>query len=528
MRSQWALPLLLVPYAALLWTLRARTQLLGDGAVWLATVRTGEHRAYSEPLSAAAWYAFGDLVRLLGHGGDVTWMSLFSVLCGVLAAPLLAGIAMEIAGRGGRWALLFVLLLTLGVSQLYFGYIESYPAASLFLLLYLWLALRRARGADRPIVPAAALALAVVSHLSALYLLPSYVVLIATEDRPLGRKLVDLVIPIPLAAALLLALGYSPSHWVGPFRAATSGMREGYEGASLRRPYGFLSWGHLDDFMNALLLAIPVPALLFLSRAAEAARGALRFPRRDLAVLGAAAAPGFLLAAGLMTPVAPAQDWDLMSILLLPAGVLGIALARPFLSERPDTRIGAALAGISAASLLAFVLVNASEPAAVARFRAVVNDPKRVSRYGIAYGNSNLEQHFRDRGRYVVALSYARATLAAEPTNPRHWTNVGNELMALGRNDEAIPFLEEGIRRGPQRWEGRYNLGLCYMDKGRYAEAVDLFREAVRLHGNEPVIRHNLGLALYRIGKQDSAVVVWREILARWPRYAATLKPQAP
>ena len=89
---------------------------------------------------------------------------------------------------------------------------------------------------------------------------------------------------------------------------------------------------------------------------------------------------------------------------------------------------------------------------------------------------------------------------------------------------EAIPFLREGIRRGPDRWEGRYNLGLCYTKLGRYDAAVGPLREAVALQGNLPVVRQSLGIALYRSGQTDSAVVVWREILVHWPGYAATLR----
>src|SRR5439155_642198 len=127
----WLLALL-IPFAAILWLLRTRTQLLGDGAVWLATVLSGERRAYSEPLSA-----------------------------------------------------------------------------------------------DSPYLAAAALALAVASHLSAVYLLPSYLVLVFLERRPLGRKLLEIAVPAALLVALLWALGYRPSDWIEPFRGATRGIRGG-------------------------------------------------------------------------------------------------------------------------------------------------------------------------------------------------------------------------------------------------------------------------------------------------------------
>ena len=518
----WALALL-PPYAALLWLLRARTQLLGDGAVWLSTAKSGEHRAYSEPLFAALWHAFAGLVRATGAAPDASTMGLFPILCGVAAVPILAGIAREIAPSTRGFVLALGLLLTLGGSQLYFGYIESYPAGAVFILLYLWLALRRARGADSPWILAVALGVAAATHLGALYLVPSYLVLVWLDKRPVAQRLLLLALPFLILVALLFALQYRPAQWTAPLRAATSGVREGFEGATFHRPYAFLSYGHLADILNAVLLAMPVPALLLLAWAG-ATRGGFRPFSPDLRTLAAAAVPGFLLLASLMTPVAPAQDWDLAVIFLLPAAVLGVAAGVRLWGDRPDAATTAGLIGISVVSLLSFVLVNASEEASVQRFRALVNDPVRVSRYGRAYGNSVLELYYRDLGRYGAALPYARAAVLAEPTNPRNWTNVGYELMRLDRHDEAVPYLREGIRRGPERWEGNYNLGLSYIKLGRYAEAVPPLVEAVRIRGDLPVLRHNLGLALYRSGRADSALVVWREILARWPGYAASLR----
>ncbi|HYR51508.1 MAG TPA: tetratricopeptide repeat protein [Candidatus Dormibacteraeota bacterium] len=519
----WLLAPLFLPLGAAFWFLRARTQLLGDGAVWLATVSSSQHPPFSEPLFAALWHAFAHLVRKTGHTPDAVSMSLFSMLCGGMAALLVTGIALEIVPSKTRWLVAVGLLLTLGVSQLYFGYIESYPLAAVSLLLYLWLALRRVRGRDPLWVSAMALALAISAHLSAAYLIPSYLFLIALEKRPLVWKLLSLALPFAFLAALLLVLGYRPTDWAAPIHAATSGMREGFEGVTFHRPYGFFSYGHLADLMNILLLAIPVPVILLCGWAAGMLGGPRPFSR-PLALLAIAAIPGLLLTAWLMTPVAPAQDWDLNSILLLPTAVFAVAAARRIWEGHSRTRAALALLGISLASLLSFVLVNADEGAAVRRFAAVVNDRERVSRYGRAYGNSVLQLFYRDRGQYFEALPYARASVEAEPTNPRNWTNVGFHLMRLSRYEEAIPYLREGVRRGPGRWEGRYNLGLTYMKLDRYPEAIQELREAVRLQPNLPVLRHNLGLAYYRSGQADSALVVWKEVLTRWPDYAASLQ----
>src|SRR5207247_9606533 len=137
--------------------------------------------------------------------------------------------------------------------------------------------------------------------------------------------------------------------------------------------------------------------------------------------------------------------------------------------------------------------------------------------YTTDHDRRRLTHQLHHSGEHDKALAYARAALKAEPTNPRHWTNVGHELMTLGRFEEAIPFFREAARRGPGRWQGQYDLGLCYLNLGRYTEATLFLREAVRLEGNQPLLRHNLGIALYRGVHPDSALVVRRVSLARWP-----------
>ena len=89
----------------------------------------------------------------------------------------------------------------------------------------------------------------------------------------------------------------------------------------------------------------------------------------------------------------------------------------------------------------------------------------------------------------------------------------------MGRYDEAIPILEESIRRGP-RDDGYYDLGNCLSKLKRYPEAVASYREAIRITQQpRPEFFNNLGVALFNSGKKDSARVVWIDVVRRWPWY---------
>ena len=513
----------LLAYGVVLYVLRVRTHFLGDGVVWLNQLVGGVAKPFGEPLATAAWTGFAQLLRALGIAVEADSLALFPVACGVVAAAIAWGVIRETVHEPARRAIAVALWITLGVSQLYFGYIESYPVVSVAILAYLWLAVRRARGADPPWLLGIALGVAVATHMIAIFLVPSYIVAVVRSETSWPRRLAQFAIPAGAAAGLLLATGTTPGDWIVPFRTASRGLLSARLETHLERPYPWISLQHAYDVGNGILLAIPAPAILLV--AWSLARKGRLWPRpTSHQVLGVAAATGLLAAAALSLPVAPAQDWDLTATLLVPAGITGIVAARS-LARTP--LVGAALVAISASSLLAFVCVNANQGAGIRRYVTLLGPGSRISPYGRGYGSSTLSEYFEDRGNPADALRFAEAAIDAEPTNARYWMRAGTILYNMGRYTDASAALEEALRRGVTRSGAPHNLGLCYFQIGRYADAVAQFRSAVALEADRPDYRQSLGVALYAAGHEDSARQVWTEILNRWPGYAPTVRSMA-
>jgi tetratricopeptide (TPR) repeat protein len=404
----------------------------------------------------------------------------------------------------------------MGVMQLYFGYIESYPPVSVAILAYLWLGARSLRGALHPVVPGLMLGIAIALHLSCVYLAPSYLYLLLRAPQPWPRRVALAILPAACAVALLLALGYPPAQWMRAFGLAARAIEPEHGAAALAKAYGALSLDHGWDLLNAILLALPVPAMLL----GSAAIGAGTVIRDRLAqFLAVAALPGLLLASALVLSVAPAQDWDLTAILLLPLGVLGVnaGLSRPGLAKR--RALAAGLTVLGAGALLSFVLVNADEQAGRRRYETLVGPGAKITAYGKAYGNEVLATEDSDRGDFAHAAIHASRAVEAEPTNPRYWIKQGGALYELGRYDEAIASLQEGLRRGPWRDDGYYDLGNCLVRTKRYDEAIVAFRAAIQHGKPQPDYFHNLGVALFFAGKADSARLLWEDVVRRWPDY---------
>ena len=180
---------------------------------------------------------------------------------------------------------------------------------------------------------------------------------------------------------------------------------------------------------------------------------------------------------------------------------------------------------VGAGALLAFVLVNAGEESSLRRYETLVGPGAKISAYARGYGNDLLATYDIARRDFPRALEHAQRALDAEPAEARYWVKKGAALFQQGRYEEAIPILQEGIRRGPERDDGYYDLGNSLTKMRRFPEAVASYREAIRRSPEpRPEYFNNLGVALYNSGQRDSARVVWTDVAQRWPWYTLARK----
>jgi len=514
---------LLLLFCAALCVLRARTHLLGDGTVWLTILKTGQHQAYSEPLAAAVWVAFGSIVRSLLPGATAAEFGLLSILCGGLSFLICFAMAKHLDPETRRDALF--LLLTLGVTGLYCGYLESYPPVMVLVLGYLWLGFRSLSGKGAFAAIPVLLSLATASHFLTLYLWPSYLYLVARQERRMSHRILWCLVPVVLTPALALLAGSRPSDWLESLRIALdastlSGAASG--GWKFTLPHLL---GHAADLANEALLIMPIAMLLAI--AALTTRSVRQWLRsREAMYLAAAMFPG-LAAAFLLALPAPAVDWDLLALLFVPACVLAIGLGARLVHGAPVLfRVG--VASLSLCAVLPFLLVSANEEASLRRFRTLIGPGTRIPAQGRAYPNSVLAEFYEDRGDYRSALAYAGRAYEAEPTNPRYSVMVGSEYFRVGDHAKAARSYEEAIGRGWDRASTRHDLGLSYAYLGRGADALQELRAAAgRPGGERPDYLHDLGVAYDHAGYPDSARAVWTRVLDHWPGYAPTVKALA-
>ncbi len=291
---------------------------------------------------------------------------LLSPVAGLLYLMAALGLARE--QRVAPAWLTFGLLASLGVLQLFFGYIENYSFAAAGVLCYLWLGLRTLAGKTPLWVTATVLALTHALHPSTLVLAPSLLycgwyslhTTYTAHGNNQWRHVVLLVIcsiglPMLLVGAGVVGLMESGGHGIS---VLISTDRPGGGDARLFVPlwtittrwehYTMFSWLHLRDFLQQQLLVAPVvlPGLLVVLIATLATRREKPKPegteQNNLAIhFLLVASFCYLLFTWVWNPDYGGQrDWDLFSLATIPATLLLVATLTQWFTDQRYLQAG--------------------------------------------------------------------------------------------------------------------------------------------------------------------------------------------
>jgi hypothetical protein len=328
-------------------------------------------------LHARAW-VLGK--QLFGWPDPMPAYWLISATAGAVFVWVLLGLALWLGHDRTERFLLVGLVGSLGLMQLFFGYIENYTLMTVGVLITIWLALRAQRGEIALVWPATALALTHAFHPSTIVLAPSLLYLAwqirqgpATEPRAeserrparWGSLALQIAGPYLLVfigvVAFMTAGGHGLDALVGT-DAPGGGDRNWFvplfQTSTRWEHYTMFSFGHLLDIANEQALIAPAlwPGLLLSGVFAWR-----RIPHRDGAFrLLLMMALLYLLLTLVWNPDYGGQrDWDLFAPAAAPAAILlGYVLAR-VLPERDALRgAGWALIAAQALHTMAWIYQN--------------------------------------------------------------------------------------------------------------------------------------------------------------------------
>ena len=303
----------LIPLSgALFWLLREKTY-RGDGLLKLELLTTKRLQTdpyiWKEPLDSLVGYTLTRWLRPFNLGPEVV-IAAVSVAAGMIYVAAVLDCSRHLGLTPGRRTLLAVGLLALGTSQLWFGHVENYSIVTAFSMVATALALGYLAG-KRPLWGAGlAAGVALSAHPQAIFILPAFLVLLASpgKRRRWPRQVLALALSIaivPLLTVIVLRTAGVP--WPG-LSAAWAG-----DGQIFWTPRQALTPSQLLDAFNNLWLVAPALPLILVAGLGALFQPALRGNRRFRYA--------FVLAAGLLfynfsfqNELPRPRDWDLFAI----------------------------------------------------------------------------------------------------------------------------------------------------------------------------------------------------------------------
>ena len=120
-------------------------------------------------------------------------------------------------------------------------------------------------------------------------------------------------------------------------------------------------------------------------------------------------------------------------------------------------------------------------------------------------------------GRLEAAVDAYRAILKQHPDTCACWSNLGVALRTLGRKDEGLRVLREGVRFCPRLVELNYNLGNALTEAGDHEDALKCYRAALSLDPTHRKAAYAAGTVLLKLGRHEQAADHYRAALERHP-----------
>ncbi len=462
--------------------------------------------------------------------GEIPYL-ITSISSGALSIYLAARLSrLLLEGEAAR-AILFIVLAGSGGALFYMGYVEHYPLMQAALLAYLFLSIRHIRGEGSLGPPTVAIVAACAIHISAVVILPSWILLLSKGSLPPRDRLKWLLpILLPAVAGALLLFRYS-ERFYGGLEAFIPLLQKG------SHSYAFTDIQHFSFVGNELLLLMGGALLLF----------CLNLPRRPepeecednrpgtMRFLAVTSFLGLLFLVTVDPRLGP-RDWDLMALPLYPL-ILLVAMVTLSRRENPSSRVAGMIVAAVLLHTVPWLSANRSIDRAVGMtLDMVVHDPHYanpaarapkslgilLSRAGYheeagklyelaaetkedAQNYFNLGTNFARRGEYGKAVDYLFRAIEIEPSYLEAYTNLAGALVELDRQDEGEIALRELIRIAPDYYRGRTALADLLNSAGRTDEAIVQYESAIAIDSTSAGAWANLGVARIRAGDREGA-----------------------
>lgn len=542
-RSVWSVVIACAAAFVLFWLLRARHDLWGERHAIAAAVEGGVVLRPGAPLATALnrlIYGFMNTVFIWNGAASSTLLSALAgtgfVAVAVHTARFITAGGAESAPEatngtnggaqpggsvtpgGGASGIAAALIVANGFAVVFFGSGGNTAVAALTALLFLFTALRFVRGEINLIVPAVLFTLAVLTHLSALYLAPALIYCLWRASRsPGGRRWTVPALAAIVGCWALVEIVLAPAlNVTGPARYLLS------IAAGATRGEGALFYGdtgrHLLTALNGFLILGPVSAaalILLVARAGErrTANGNGGAEERLLAIASIAAICLFPLAArridgglrwDIFASTGPAFALYTICALRRRAGATGTLRGRG--TEAATLRRHATvLVALGLYHVLPLVICGVHVPTAENRLLTL---PLAAGRGSFIMGERAFE-----RGDYDAAFDRYRAAIEKDQENHAAHVRLGTIYMKRDNYIDAVTSYLAATKQVPENPRYRFLLAEAYIAKNWFEEAIDNLTRLTEAHPDSVRFWRRLGYARNHSHSYREAIAAYERAL---------------
>lgn len=124
-------------------------------------------------------------------------------------------------------------------------------------------------------------------------------------------------------------------------------------------------------------------------------------------------------------------------------------------------------------------------------------------------------------GDYPRAVSFHRQIVAIDPTDVESYSNAAWLLWSMGKGNDALAFLQKGIKANPKNadmWEAVGNHYGSFLK--RHREAQTAYKRAVEFSptgANTQMLRRRLAHAAEGAGDLQTSLATWRALVRDYP-----------
>ncbi len=501
--------LLVILAGVLFWLVREKVYFLGDGYLFIRNlaVTKGLDQIASnfkdEPLAGAfIWLIDNILLRTGFHPAGDTPFQVLSIISGAGFLAVLPLVVRSCTPMAVDRLLISLFILSAGGTQIFFGYVETYPLSYLLLILFVYLSVSYLKSAVSLVYPSFVYGILFTSYFGMINLVPllAYLFYIGFRRREFSRLAISLLAAAAGPALILGICGYSPASLYQIFTLGGKHFVQLAGTVDSLQSYTFFDPEHFIDLFNLHILLAPFSLLIFLLFIIFRFRTFA--DRREVFVFGMLCAGCCFLFPLLLNPeLGMSRDWDLFAPYFL--GILfSTALLWAYLDTDPGVRrrVMVLMTGMTLLHSAAWIGANGSQEMAMRRF-ALLQDRRYWGRHAITDANEELAIYYREKQDFPAAIRHLRIATGADSTHARLWSSLGYVYYLSHMPDSAIGCYERAIHFDSSRWKDYVMLGALLSTIDNYDEAIRVTEQAIRVSPDSAIAYDNLGDYLC-MGKQ--------------------------